>query len=148
MLSLLSSRVHVPLQPGHRCHSALPSHISSHGDFTTSSSACSILIEFCEKFSNTKLKSASWRLLPHLDYHMKRSRVCNAGTWFSEKRTRHDSTANEYDTTSHFFSQILPSKSPTSPDILGFLYIRLNYIKLLCLWVKSSWVSVVSYGLI
>lgn len=51
--------VQVLLQPCHSCHSALPSHSSSHGDSTTSHAACSILIEFCEKFSDTKLKSAS-----------------------------------------------------------------------------------------
>lgn len=97
MLSLISSVVYMPLRPCHCCHNALLSHISSHGDFPTSNMASSILIEFCEKFSDTKLKSASIRLLPHLeDYHIKRNR--KAGTWFSGKRTSPDPTMNVYGT--------------------------------------------------
>lgn len=97
MLSLISSVVYKPIHLHHSCHNALPNHISRHGDFPTSNMASSILIELCEKFSDSKLKTASTRLLPHLEeYHIKRN--CKAGTWFSGKKTSPDPTTNAYGT--------------------------------------------------
>lgn len=64
--------VPVPFQP---CPSVLPSPIASPGDFTTSKAASNILIEFSEKFSDTKLKSCFQKIIiTPRRYPIKRSR--------------------------------------------------------------------------
>lgn len=116
----------------------------------------SILMKLCEKFSDTKLKSASTRFSSYLDgYSIKSSRVCKAGTWFSGKRTSPDSTTNvTCDTVWTLLSlilfplstmKLLDLKVSKSFTILGFVYRRLNHIKLLCLWAKSSQISAGEY---
>lgn len=146
MLRLMSSMVHVPLQPRHSCHSALPSHSCSH-EVSLPLKQPPILIEFCGKFSDTKLKSASIRLLSHLEgYHIKRNECARLIPGSVERKPSPVLPLMWYMTLAeHFclwsfslFSTVTlldfkVSNSFISSDILGFVYSRLNHIKLLCL---------------
>lgn len=151
MVSLLGSMVQVLLQPCHSCHSALPSHSSSWGLRYLSRSLLHCDWVLWEIFWY-QVEICFLKLLPHLDYHVKRNSVHQAGTWSVKREPALILPRMSMIPTSHL-SDPFPlrqwnrrSKSPTSSDSLGFMYIRLNYIKLLCLWVKNSWMSVVSYG--
>lgn len=130
-----------------------------HWGFTTSNAASSIFTELREKFSDTKLKSASTRLLSHLDgYPIKRSRCARPVPGSVERDPVLILPLMWYVTLAGHFSlwsfflystvkllDLKVSKRFTSSDILGFMYSRLNHIKLLCLWAKNSWISAGEY---